>query len=936
MQGFPSFCSDCGAACEALKVTQTQFFRPLLVGSLLVALVAAGCHRGYYRRMADQEAVDLVQQKAVDPRWQTATGEIDVAPESRMFNPFSQDHPPLPPDDPHSAEFMDCVDGRPGYPHWHANGDTSYVENPEWRHYLPLNDRGEVEIDFVRAYELALIHSNNYQRQREELYLTALDVALERFGFDSQFFAGFNSFLATEGRFRSGNSRSTLSGSLGANGGGINYRKLGITGATYTVGLANSILWNFAGNTTQSASSLVNFSIVQPLMRGAGRDRIMESLTQAERDLLGNVRQFERFRQGFFLEVTVGRPAGSTLARNGGSFLSNPTTASAAAGGLMGLLQAQQNILNQEINVKYLEDVVEQFREFQARDRVDALQVKQTEQTLFNAQSNLLNLKTSYQNDLDRYKILMGLPPRLPLIVNDNYLGHFRLISLPIQDRQRRVIELRKVTGDQLNAADALLPGTREAAAAHQWTAELDAAIADLEPFLQQALLELHAIQSEDRGQLQQDFQRLAAIRPERVDYLARLRAKVASGEMLGDIDPAILLDTSIPVPEKLQAALDSTLENLSKVDLNLQRLIANVQAAPQQKVQLDPVQYYDFITNDLLFQVADQLTQLNNLLIEVSLTQALARANSIGLANVEMDSETATEIARCFRLDWMNARAALVDNWRQIEFVADQLESQFDLVLEGNMGNVGDNPFRIHYETGQLRGGFRFDTPIVRMNERNQYRESLIRYQRARRSFYLFEDEISRNLRLTLRTLDQFKIQFELSRRNVQTAIEQFEIARLRLDQPTRAGGGGGGGAIAGGGGAAGGGGGGGGANALGATAARDLLGAITNLQNAQDQFMRIWVQYEVLRRGLDYDLGTMILDEQGRWVDPGTIDREIGYRVAAYLGLDPACLDCGLPQNMQAFDQKMRLDQAPGNLPSESESGGGVVIPADAPASR
>ncbi|MFO0264431.1 MAG: hypothetical protein ACK53V_22615, partial [Planctomycetota bacterium] len=99
-------------------MTPTSSTRFLIATLLLVAFLIAGCHRGYYRRMADKEAADLVQQKAADPRWESANGNIQVAPQSRMFNPFSQDHPPNPPDDPTSAELMRRVDGRPGYPHW--------------------------------------------------------------------------------------------------------------------------------------------------------------------------------------------------------------------------------------------------------------------------------------------------------------------------------------------------------------------------------------------------------------------------------------------------------------------------------------------------------------------------------------------------------------------------------------------------------------------------------------------------------------------------------------------------------------------------------------------------------------------------------------------------------------------------------------------------
>ena len=46
----------------------------------------------------------------------------------------------------------------------------------------------------------------------------------------------------------------------------------------------------------------------------AGRDVIMESLTQAERTLLANVRQLDRFRRGFYVQTITGRRPGDVSA----------------------------------------------------------------------------------------------------------------------------------------------------------------------------------------------------------------------------------------------------------------------------------------------------------------------------------------------------------------------------------------------------------------------------------------------------------------------------------------------------------------------------------------------------------------------------------------------------------------------------------------------
>ena len=60
-----------------------------------------------------------------------------------------------------------------------------------------------------------------------------------------------------------------------------------------------------------------------------------------------------------------------------------------------------------------------------------------------------------------------------------------------------------------------------------------------------------------------------------------------------------------------------------------------------------------------------------------------------------------------------------------------------------------------------------------------------------------------------------------------------------------------------------------------LGATTARDLVTALTDLLNVQNDFLSVWISQESLRRSLDFDLGTMQLDSSGVWLDPGPIEK-------------------------------------------------------------
>lgn len=173
-----------------------------LACGLAFLMLANACSRSRYRRLADAEAVDLIREKSDHPHWDLPDYHVYVDPRSRMFDPFDPDGPPMPPDDPTSHKLMRFVDGKRGFPQWHRNGDTPFVENPTWLDYLPMDERGVLKLDSENVVELALIHSPTYQRLQEEIYLSALDVSFERFRFDTQFFAGYQTFLTADGRQR--------------------------------------------------------------------------------------------------------------------------------------------------------------------------------------------------------------------------------------------------------------------------------------------------------------------------------------------------------------------------------------------------------------------------------------------------------------------------------------------------------------------------------------------------------------------------------------------------------------------------------------------------------------------------------------------------------------------------------------------------------------
>lgn len=900
---------------------------------LLAALLATGCHRGFYRRQADAEALALIREKSNHPGWNWDQFSMAPDPRSRLYDPYCHDCPPMPADDPYAHELMHCVDGKRGYPGWHDRGENAPPENPAWAEYLECDEQGVFELSSDDAVRVGLLNSRNYQQQLEELYLSALDVSFERFLFDSQFFAGYQGIYTADGRLRNDPARRNNAGGnssslfeLGTNSNGprdIAVRKAFTTGSTLVVGLANSLVWQFSGPDDYRGNTLIDFALVQPLLRGAGRDRVMERLTVSERTLLYNVRAMEQYRQAFYVQVLTGRDPGSGPNRRGGVFGSGlegfsgvgggfgrvQTTAAtgggnaggggagaAQVGGYLGLLQNLQDIRNQEDNVKRLRNNL--FRQEQLLGELRTrsggatlvneilrqdLQVAQARQALFNSESRLLNSRNAYEATLDNFKIILGVPPALCLNVTDNTLDPFQLIDRQTLDQQDSVEQIVARFGEirtqisagimSKSAPDPVDPTRNRIVRTLTWSPALAEALQQLKAALQPVREVRERILTEFIPEAQGDVQRLAAARDSRRQWIADLKARIAQLQEDGcPLLPIPTINSEIFRVERID-------ENLGDVQRQLDALEAKIASGYDQHLdirearidqllaegdKLTPEKLFEELYEGVLYPkrsaegggspIADVLVVLPADILALQLLQARARTDGIDLTPVDLKADEALEIARKYRRDWMNARGALVDSWRLIEFNADNLESSLDIFLNGDVSNTTDNPFRLRSATGRMRVGVQFDLPLTRLSERNSYRQALIEYQQARRAYALFEDQVARGLRGSLRTILTNQVNFELQRLAVLEAARQIDRNEdIRIDQELTG-------------------------ASTGVTAARDSVSALNDLLDAQNNFTSIYVNYEALRRSLDLDLGTIQLDSEGIWIDPGKITAEYG----------------------------------------------------------
>jgi len=827
-----------------------------LLGVVCLTILAGGCTRRHYRLQADAQTSQLWKQVTIEAAQPLTQTGIQVRPESRLFDPFDPDHEPMAPDDPVAHSRMHIVDGKHAYRRWGKFGRTDEVDDQHWRRFLPYDVDGHVVLDREGAVQLAYINSRNYQKELEDLYLSALDVTFERFRFDAQFFLTNATAIFADGRLRPGSGG--RSRTIVTNDAVGSMEKMYAGGGQLVVELANSIIWQVAGTDSSNGTTLLNFNFVQPLLRFGGRARILERLTFFERTLIYNVRQFEQYRQGFYAQVVTGRDPGNGPSTSGlGTGVGTPLPSYSGIGGYIGLLNDELLIRNQEANVTTLRDSLTRLQdEFDANRLKDKFQVELARQALYQGQSRLLASKAAFQTSLDNFKILLGLPPHLDVRLNDDLLLPFQLID-------PQVTRLTELAG-------------RIALKAHQPDAVIGPAdIAEL----------IH----NDTGMRKEVERHLAFLED---DYATLLKSVPAREAQLGKLlqRPEVVRSEVDPVAYSVTAFQDRV--KMLRRDIDGLRVGMDETWRSLEQLRDDLPKIKPEVARERLKRIHPDLSSQ---LLALTLAKARARVDAITWTPIELSAPDALETARVNRRDWMNARAQLVDTWRLIEFNANALKAGLNFVMSGDVRTVNDNPIDLRDSTGRINMGVQFDAPLTRLAERNIYRQSLITYQQNRRAYMLFEDRINQNLRQILRTLELNQLNFEIRRSAVQVAIQQVDLARENLNRPPKI-------------------------NETAeayatarASIGRDLVSALSDLLSTQNDFLAVWVIYEIQRMNLDFEMGTMLLDDRGMWIDPGPVTGGPNVELVDGVPAEDDAAPLPLPPGAEALPRNDVLDPLP-----------------------
>jgi outer membrane protein TolC len=252
-------------------------------------------------------------------------------------------------------------------------------------------------LTLATALELAVQSSREYQAQKEQLYLTALTLTGARYEFTPIFFA--NSTARIDG--------SPSDSDIGSVGTRVGLSQLFRTGGRLSAALANDLLRYFtaspAGASRNSAIEVISVDLTQPLLQGFGKNNPnVENLTQAEREVVYAVRSFSQYQKQFDVNVVD-------------DFFS---------------LSGQKAVVRNNYT-NYLRRVeLTKFTDARAVDRVRKADVEDARTAELGARIDYINSVAFYLNQLDAFKLRLGLPLTESLYLDDADLRELEKVGL--------------------------------------------------------------------------------------------------------------------------------------------------------------------------------------------------------------------------------------------------------------------------------------------------------------------------------------------------------------------------------------------------------------------------------------------------------------------------------------------------------------------------
>lgn len=261
------------------------------------------------------------------------------------------------------------------------------------------------------ALAYAQQRQRDYLNAREDLYLAALALTLERHLWTPQFAAALREVYGNFGEVTNFDQATRFVSDLSV------AQRLPY-GGQFTAGAVSTLIRDMKRTITASEGSQARLELDIPLLRGAGHVA-REDLIQLERDLTYAVRDYERFRRRQLVGV---------------------------ARSYFDLLRSKQAVLDGETSLRNAFNDFERTEALTAAEQATPLDVGRAEQRLLSESNRLAQLREGFRADVDQFKILIGMPVEEQIGLED--LENIESIEQAIEAGQYPLLRRPVAAGD--------------------------------------------------------------------------------------------------------------------------------------------------------------------------------------------------------------------------------------------------------------------------------------------------------------------------------------------------------------------------------------------------------------------------------------------------------------------------------------------------------
>ncbi|MBI4579522.1 MAG: TolC family protein [Planctomycetes bacterium] len=230
-------------------------------------------------------------------------------------------------------------------------------------------------LTLAEALAYAFDHARDYQSAKEDLYLAALALTLERHLWTPRLVGEIASQYANFGEIRHFDDAMDAVSTVGVE------QRLPY-GGTVTAQIISTLMRDLTNHVTTGETGQALLEANIPLLKGAG-PVAYESRYRAERQLIYAVRTFERFRRSLAVDI---------------------------AADYFNLQQLRQEIINATESIEGFDQLARRARAFWKVGKSTILDVQRAEQDQLRATNARINAIERYQTAADLFKIRIGMP----------------------------------------------------------------------------------------------------------------------------------------------------------------------------------------------------------------------------------------------------------------------------------------------------------------------------------------------------------------------------------------------------------------------------------------------------------------------------------------------------------------------------------------------